>query len=600
MHICYNFFSLLSKSKIYLLSIFLSLSTFSFSQTKETNKVYIDSMMQIINHTKGQEKLEALNSLAWGMCAYADGIEYVEWLRKEAIKQSNNTMVGNSYYYQAKYYFNVKQIPDSCIFYLDRADAVGFDHIGKAPLRLRVVNYINAQRYTTTFYYLKGLLEEQKTKKDPQKEAIIYSCLGQLYYVQRHFAEAEKAYNTSLEIWNTTSSDKVELESKLESYITLLSIYRFQKKYDLALSLEKIIFDIFNQLEKDTKVPMEDFDRYKSGVFALIGEVYIDMYDFSNARKYLNNANIYFEKNNQAIEVPYSSIEANFYYNKGEYSQALKYLDKVLQYAPSRGMLFYKDNLRSKSNILQKLNRDEEALILLQKSNAIEDSLNIQNLSAQLLELETIYEVDKIKTDIKIKNVQLERNKVIITASIIFSLLLLFITIFTIRNKRDREKKNKKIYEQYQLMKSYLDQIRKQRDELKLAREDQEEETINWAERANNYLLETEAFKKEDLSRDDLALALGTNRQYLIDAIKNETGKTFKDYINSIRIEYAYEILITDWDANIESIYIASGFTTRSTFNRLFKEYYGMNPIEMREAAKQKEEVIVENDEKID
>ena len=213
---------------------------------------------------------------------------------------------------------------------------------------------------------------------------------------------------------------------------------------------------------------------------------------------------------------------------------------------------------------------------------------------SHLSELQTIYEVNQMKSEIEVKTVSLQRTKTIIFALSGVLLLLLILFIVTKRNKKEREKRNKKIYEQYQLMKSYLGQIREQRDQLAFSRQKEEEDSvINWAERAHSYLLETEDFKKEDLSRDSLAIALGTNRQYLIDAIKTETGKTFKEYINSIRVEYAYEILITDSTASIESIYIAAGFTTRSTFNRAFKEQYGMSPIEMREASRQREENIV-------
>ncbi len=100
-------------------------------------------------------------------------------------------------------------------------------------------------------------------------------------------------------------------------------------------------------------------------------------------------------------------------------------------------------------------------------------------------------------------------------------------------------------------------------------------------------------FKVNNISRDDLAIALGTNRQYLINAIKEETGKTFKDYINTIRIEYAYEMLVKDWTASIESVYLEAGFSTRSTFNRLFKGQYGLSPLELREVVKQKEEYLI-------
>lgn len=108
---------------------------------------------------------------------------------------------------------------------------------------------------------------------------------------------------------------------------------------------------------------------------------------------------------------------------------------------------------------------------------------------------------------------------------------------------------------------------------------------------AKKYLIETEAFKK-DITRDDLALTLGTNRQYLTESIREVTGKTYRDFLNGIRLEYAYNMLLTDVHASVEQVYNASGFASRSTFNRLFRLQYEMSPNEMREMARHREEEI--------
>lgn len=288
--------------------------------------------------------------------------------------------------------------------------------------------------------------------------------------------------------------------------------------------------------------------------------------------------------------------EGVYYRKKGDFNRSLEYINKGFAITDAEKMntdAVIHVNL-TKSESLYGLGKFSDAYKLLDDIFHKKDSLDAKYMLSHLSELQTIYEVNQMKSEIEVKTVSLQRTKTIIFALSGVLLLLLILFIVTKRNKKEREKRNKKIYEQYQLMKSYLGQIREQRDQLAFSRQKEEEDSvINWAERAHSYLLETEDFKKEDLSRDSLAIALGTNRQYLIDAIKTETGKTFKEYINSIRVEYAYEILITDSTASIESIYIAAGFTTRSTFNRAFKEQYGMSPIEMREASRQREENIV-------
>lgn len=596
MHICYNSFSLLSKSKIYLLCIFLLLPIFSFSQTEELRKTYVDSMMQIVNKTKGDEKLQALNKTVWKIGMYPERFNLVDILEKEAIRQNNRTLQGNANYYRAECYYFIKQQYDSSLFYLDKAEALKFDKTDKDPFRLRFYNYLYDKKYLTALYYIEKYLKEESTEKKSMDDAIAHICLGSLYLQMGSYESSATTIKKALEILDNLRPYESNNLLRYETLLLLFRAYSQGQNYSSAYELTDSLFASF-EIVKETEVEFDlaDIKRFETFMHAEVIRLYINIGELKKARILLDLFNDYVQNNLHDLNATHAVnyMEAMYYNEDKKFNKAFEYIERrQKESSPESRML--------RSDILHNLGRNKEAYEILKNEIQVKDSLQSKGITTQILELETIYKVNQMKSEIDVKTIQIERNRIIIVAFIAFSLLLLFVTILTIRNKKDKEKKNVKIYNQYQLMKSYLDQIRKQRDELKLAREDQEEETINWAERANNYLLETEAFKKEDLSRDDLALALGTNRQYLIDAIKNETGKTFKDYINSIRIEYAYEMLITDWDANIESIYIASGFTTRSTFNRLFKEYYGMNPIEMREAAKQKEEVIVENNEKID
>lgn len=56
------------------------------------------------------------------------------------------------------------------------------------------------------------------------------------------------------------------------------------------------------------------------------------------------------------------------------------------------------------------------------------------------------------------------------------------------------------------------------------------------------------------------------------------------DYINQFRLDYAYHLLVLSNDSvSINSIIIDSGFSSSSTFYRLFKEKFGMTPNEVRQ-----------------
>ena len=54
------------------------------------------------------------------------------------------------------------------------------------------------------------------------------------------------------------------------------------------------------------------------------------------------------------------------------------------------------------------------------------------------------------------------------------------------------------------------------------------------------------------------------------------------DYINSLRLDHARELISTRPDMSIGEVATASGFSVRRTFSRLFKEKFGLTPTEYR------------------
>lgn len=604
MHIC---------TKILLLKLILFLfPLFTLSQSQKGILAFADSMMQIVDRTEGKERLKVLEQLAHETCIYKEGLEYVSMLEKEAKAQSSNEMLQYAYYHKSEYHFYVTLLNDSALYYLDKGDNLGVTTYEKAKT-LRYSIYVKEGKFTLAIYDIKKRMEGGVIQKNSSEEGMAYVSLGYLYKRLENHQEAIAACHKSLEIFNTLYKNKNapsdslanHLKDKLYPYPILIDSYKKSKQYNLAIAMADSVFSTLDKIqEMQASTSLDSYNTVRVYTYTQRASVYIEMGDLAQARKDLNNAQSNLtEQISDFDRIVYMQVEALYYYNNEEYHKALDFINKASLSIPPQLMKTQTtiSHRVLNSRILHKLNRSADAYKLLEEVVTQKDSLNNKYMSTQTAEFQTIYEVNKIKTDLITETAKSERSQLIIIGLLSILFLSTIVILVIIRHKKDKEKKNKKIYDQYQLMKSYLGQIREQRDQLALSKQKEEEEaTINWAERAHSYLLETEDFKKENFSRDNLAAVLGTNRQYLIDAIKAETGKTFKDYINSIRLEYAYECLITDDTATIESIYISAGFTTRSTFNRLFKEQYGMNPAEMREVAKQKEKVIEENDEKID
>lgn len=92
-----------------------------------------------------------------------------------------------------------------------------------------------------------------------------------------------------------------------------------------------------------------------------------------------------------------------------------------------------------------------------------------------------------------------------------------------------------------------------------------------------------------DLTLQELASALGTNRTYVSNYISQVIGMSFYDYINQLRIERSALQLIDEHpEYTFEYVARQSGFASMSTFRRAFTKLTGMTPRQYIEVKKEK------------
>ena len=92
---------------------------------------------------------------------------------------------------------------------------------------------------------------------------------------------------------------------------------------------------------------------------------------------------------------------------------------------------------------------------------------------------------------------------------------------------------------------------------------------------------DTKLYTTEDLTREELSRAMMLNHSYLTRMLKSATGKTFYEYINSLRMQYAEELL-RDPNFPLDAIPLEVGYKHRSTYYRVFAEKFGCTPTEYR------------------
>lgn len=95
---------------------------------------------------------------------------------------------------------------------------------------------------------------------------------------------------------------------------------------------------------------------------------------------------------------------------------------------------------------------------------------------------------------------------------------------------------------------------------------------------------EDRLYRKKDISLEELASQLNTNRTYLSEAVHNGSGMNFRSYINSLRIKDATTILSSkDNEIPLKALSEDLGFNDLSTFYRSFQKIVGMPPSRFRQ-----------------
>ncbi len=86
----------------------------------------------------------------------------------------------------------------------------------------------------------------------------------------------------------------------------------------------------------------------------------------------------------------------------------------------------------------------------------------------------------------------------------------------------------------------------------------------------------------EDISLTQVAREFHYNENYLSQVIKNQTGQTFSELLNEIRVFHAAAVLLTT-DHSVTRVGFDAGFQSSETFLRVFKKHYGCSPSAWRE-----------------
>lgn len=381
-------------------------------------------------------------------------------------------------------------------------------------------------------------------------------AMANVYSFQRRYAEAEECAREAIDI---LKGDEGYLDILPSIYNRLIGSAVGQGHYKEAMEVAKESEDVIRRYEEASGLA-------KPGAWYNLWVSYLDIYrQTGDAESVL----LYADKIDSITGGRIKSYKERGHalYIKGRYAEAVEMLDMAIETNP-RGQ----EAEALKLSSLVRLGKGEEADALFRRIIIKQDSIRNMEYNGQLDALRTRYEVDK-------HIAEKERQRLIAFWAITGCLLLALLAVIFIVYSRKLRKKNLSLYRQ----------INEERRLEKEAEEAQARIPQEQLTRERKLYLELQSlmhsekpFTDPDIDRNGLAGMLGTNRQYLADAVKQETGLTLSAYIGALRLKYALELLDGNPGLTLEAVAVDSGHGSYSSFFRAFTQKYGMTPSEYR------------------
>jgi len=110
-------------------------------------------------------------------------------------------------------------------------------------------------------------------------------------------------------------------------------------------------------------------------------------------------------------------------------------------------------------------------------------------------------------------------------------------------------------------------------------------DTVYTSENFRNLLKYINQNFNKELYLKDLSCQFFINETYCCELFKKVTGKTFSEYMNSLRIKKACELLETG-DLSVDEVAREIGYRDYYYFNKVFKKYIGFTPFQYKKGSR--------------
>jgi AraC-like DNA-binding protein len=375
-----------------------------------------------------------------------------------------------------------------------------------------------------------------------------------------------------------------------QAYFRLCNALINLGRYDEAL-IEAKEFEKINYLYE------EESKSHQPTTWMNLWRIYMNLY--VNTERY-DMAEIYCNRldsigGGMSVQHTIANARARIYHSRRQYASALDMTDKALALTGGNLNQINATQLL-RLMILCSMRGIDDIHELFKEASNLRDSIRNTEFNERLDHVRMQYEVDRIEAEKERAVIEKVRNRNYFLFAAGGCVLLVITLGIWVYYSRTVMRKNQGLYLRLKEQDGLAEELEKIKTQYQPAKEDLSDDENSGQQgnaqqrrlvaRLKDYMLRDNNYAKTEIERDKVVYQLTTNKTYLFESVKAVTGKSLQEYINELRIVEAKRLLQAQPDLSIQSIVDSCGFTSRSTFYRLFDEHYQISPSEYRKFAR--------------
>lgn len=443
--------------------------------------------------------------------------------------------------------------------------------------------------YSALHYFFLGLDAAQRSQYEKLR-AILLANIANVYYIQRDTVGLKYSLQT-YELGHQQSSPYLIYIGALTSAY----MYFLQGKYEQTLDYVK-----------EAEFLMQQNGFYDQGlVYAIYGMTVAELGDTRQAVKLFRKGLETAETNQPSTQVFLLYGYAHALGREGRYDEAVTLLQQALALTDGNHFrVFRHDVVNELSIAYERMGRYADALACMRSLSAETDSLFSISKEKVISDLRIQYDSEHMENELQQRRLELlqrEKKEQLLLGVLVILVLIAGGTFYLYRHKNRLyltivRQKQESLRREQQLQ----DTIRRMNEgnifPSPSVAEDAEKKYVNSPltdekkhvlfQNLEHCMTDQGIYRDKLLTKEKVADLLGTNRTYLSQVINEQTGQTFTQYVNRYRLDEAIRLL-GDPQADITLKGIASdvGFSSMTTFYKVFQTNVGMSPKEYREKA---------------